>query len=70
VDDRPRVFETLRLMAEKDAVAPQVVEGDRVGGMISERDYACRVILIGRSSKEAAVRRIMTHNVRWTGACA
>ncbi len=59
------VFQALQLMSEKDVGALPVVDGDRVVGMISERDYARRVILAGHSSKETPVRRIMSHNVIW-----
>jgi CBS domain-containing protein len=59
------VFQALQLMAEKDVGALPVVEGGKVLGMISERDYARKVILIGRSSKETSVRRIMSHDLVW-----
>ena len=62
------VFQALQLMAEKDVGALPVVEGGKVVGMISERDYARKVILIGRSSRETAVRRIMSHHVVWAEA--
>lgn len=53
------VYEALRLMAEHDIGALVVVEGGRVAGMISERDYARKVILIGKASRETAVEEIM-----------
>jgi CBS domain-containing protein len=56
------VFQALQLMAEKDVGALPVEAGGR--GMISG-DYARRIILIGRSSKETPVRKIMSHNVVW-----
>src|SRR3989304_2604316 len=64
----PSVFQALQLMAEKDVGALPVVEGGKVVGMISERDYARKVILIGRSSRETAVRRIMSQHVVWAEA--
>ena len=54
------VLEALRLMADKDIGALLVVEGDRLVGILSERDYARKVILMGKASKDTAVREIMT----------
>lgn len=57
------VFEALKLMADKGIGALVVVEGDAVVGIFSERDYARKVILKGRSSKETPVSWIMTEQV-------
>lgn len=53
------VFDALRLMAEHNVGALVVVDGGDVVGVISERDYARKVILIGKSSRETQVREIM-----------
>jgi CBS domain-containing protein len=58
-----RVFDALKLMAEKDVGALVVTEGDRLAGIISERDYARKVILLGKSSQDIPVRDIMTGKV-------
>jgi CBS domain-containing protein len=58
-----KVFEALEFMAEKNIGAVLVMEGDRLVGVLSERDYARKVILKGHASKELAVRDIMTSNV-------
>ncbi len=58
------VYEALQLLAKKNVGALVVVENDRVCGILSERDYARRIILIGRDSRETAVSDIMTSEVR------
>lgn len=58
-----RVFEALELMAEKDIGALVVVDDGRLVGIISERDYARKVILQGKSSHDTPVREIMTDRV-------
>jgi CBS domain-containing protein len=57
------VFDALKLMAGKSIGALVVTEGERVVGIITERDYARKVILMARSSKETPVRDIMTSSV-------
>jgi CBS domain-containing protein len=57
------VFNALNIMAEKNVGALVVTEGKKVIGMFSERDYARKVILRGKSSKELAVADVMTTNV-------
>ncbi len=62
-----RVFDALKLMADKDVGALVVTEGDRLAGIISERDYARKVILLGKSSQDIPVRDIMTGKVITVG---
>jgi CBS domain-containing protein len=57
------VFDALKEMADRDVGALIVMEGDKVVGVFSERDYARKIILLGRSSRETAVREIMTGKV-------
>ncbi|MBL0212174.1 MAG: CBS domain-containing protein [Holophagaceae bacterium] len=57
------VFTALELMAEKNIGAVLVMEGDRLTGIFSERDYARKVALAGRSSKDLTVQQIMTPKV-------
>ena len=58
-----KVFEALQLMAQKDVGALLVMDGSRLTGIKSERDYARKVILQGKSSQDMAVRDIMTADV-------
>jgi CBS domain-containing protein len=57
------VYEALQLMASKDIGALPVVEEDRLVGIFSERDYARKVILHGKTSRETRVDEIMTGRV-------
>jgi len=57
------VFDTLKLMAEKEIGAVLVLVGGRVAGIFSERDYARQVILKGKASKDTPVRDVMTTRV-------
>ncbi|CUA85313.1 MULTISPECIES: CBS domain-containing protein [Gulbenkiania] len=57
------VFQALELMAEHDIGAVLVMEGKNVVGIFSERDYARRIILQGRTSTGTPVRDIMTSRV-------
>ena len=58
-----RVFDALKLMADKDVGALVVQEGGKLAGILSERDYARKVILQGKSSHDITVRDIMTAKV-------
>ena len=59
------VFDALKLMAEKNVGALLVMEGEQIVGIITERDYARKTILMGRASKETPVRDIMTSEVMY-----
>ena len=59
------VFDALKLMAEKSIGALVVTEGEQVVGIITERDYARKVILLARSSKDTPVHAIMTSSVMY-----
>jgi CBS domain-containing protein len=54
------VFDAIRSMAENHIGALLVMEGQELKGIVSERDYARKVILLGRSSSTTAVREIMS----------
>ncbi len=57
------VVDAIRLMAEKGIGAVLVMDGARLAGILSERDYARKVVLEGRSSKDTPVRAIMSADV-------
>ncbi len=57
------VFEALRLREEKNVGALLVMSGERLVGIFSERDYARRMILHGRTSRDTPVHEVMTAEV-------
>lgn len=63
VTPKTTVFDAIAKMAEKGVGALLVMDGDSLQGVVSERDYTRKVILKGRSSREALVEEIMTRDV-------
>ncbi len=61
------VVEAIRLMADKRIGALLVMQGGRLVGIVSERDYARKVVLQGKSSRDTPVRDIMTAEVMTVG---
>ena len=61
------VFDAIGLMADKRIGALLVMDAGRLVGIVSERDYARKVVLQGRSSKDTPVRDIMTAEVMTVG---
>ena len=57
------VYEALKIMGEKNVGALLVMQDDHLKGIISERDYARKIVLKGKSSNETTVREIMTEKV-------
>jgi CBS domain-containing protein len=60
IDPAASVLDAVRMMADRHVGALLVMQGDNLTGIISERDYARKVILLGRSSADTPVRDIMT----------
>lgn len=59
------VFDAVKLMAARSIGALVVMEGETVVGLITERDYARKIVLMARSSKDTPVRDIMTSPVMY-----
>ena len=62
ISPQDTVYRALEIMAEKDLGALVVVEGGKVVGLFSERDYARTIVLKGKSSKETLVKDLMNAN--------
>ena len=57
------VYKALEIMVEKNVSALVVLENERLAGIFTERDYARKVILKGKASRETKIREIMTTDV-------
>jgi CBS domain-containing protein len=60
------VFDAIKLMSDKNIGALLVIDGDKLAGILSERDYTRKVVLRGKSSKETTVREIISSPVIYT----
>ena len=63
VTENITVYEALKVMNEKNVGALLVMEGEHLDGIISERDYARKIVLKGKASQETTVKEIMTKDV-------
>lgn len=61
------VYEALRLMADKDIGALVVMEGEQIAGIFTERDYARKIVLKGKASRNTPIAEIMTASVVTVG---
>lgn len=57
------VYEAIKIMGEKNIGALLVMDEDKMSGILSERDYARKIVLKGKSSRETLVKDIMTEEV-------
>jgi CBS domain-containing protein len=60
-----KVFDAIKMMSEQSIGALLVTEGEVIVGIVTERDYARKMILKGRSSTDTSVRDIMTSSVMY-----
>lgn len=63
ISPQASVYEALQVMADKNIGAVLVIEKGKLVGILSERDYARKVVLKGKASKETLVSDLMTKNV-------
>jgi CBS domain-containing protein len=61
------VLDCLKLFADKGIGAALVMDGEKMVGIFSERDYARKVALHGKTSKDVKVQEVMTTDVLWVG---
>ena len=57
------IFDAIKVMADKGISAVLVMDGDKLAGIVTERDYARKVVLEGKSSRESAVNEVMTSKI-------
>ena len=65
IGPRASVYDALQLAADKGVGALLVMEGDKIAGILTERDYARKIALLGRTSAATLVRDVMTTSVRF-----
>jgi CBS domain-containing protein len=63
IGPKASVYDALRMMSDKDIGALVIMEKDKMVGILSERDYARKVVLVGKTSRETLVEEIMSRNV-------
>jgi len=63
IDPQATIYEALQHMAEHDVGALVVLDSEKLVGIFSERDYARKVILHGKSSRDTLIREVMTDKV-------
>lgn len=61
------VYDALKLMADKNIGSLLVMEGSEIVGIVTERDYARKIALLGRASPQTPVREIMSATVMFVG---
>lgn len=63
IGPKASVYDALRMMSDKDIGALIIMDGDDMVGILSERDYARKVVLLGKTSRETQVEEIMSKKV-------
>jgi CBS domain-containing protein len=63
IGPKASVYDALRMMSDKDIGALVILEGNEMVGIMSERDYARKVVLLGKTSRETLVEEIMSRHV-------
>jgi CBS domain-containing protein len=63
IGPKASVYDALRMMSDKDIGALVILEGEKMVGIMSERDYARKVVLLGKTSRETLVDEIMSKRV-------